>query len=181
MCAPSATLIGVERILFDVVVGMTSTSPFMRAVRALQKVPVLLDMLRRVWRYTRPRYTAGSVAVMFNARGDVLLVEHAFHAYHAWGLPGGYLDAREDPDQALVRELREELSLEAAVMQIVLVERSFGAHLDFAYLCDARGQIGSLSPELLDYRWVALSELPALRPFHRRAIENAAKLVSTSV
>ncbi len=160
---------------------MTPTSSLKRAARALQKVPWALNLLRKAWRYTRPRYTAGSVAVVFNAAGDVLLVEHVFHAYLPWGLPGGYLDAREDPDRALARELREELDLAIDVRQIVLVERNFTAHLDFAYLCHARGDIGTLSPELLDYRWVALHELPELRPFHRRAIEHAAALSETTV
>lgn len=159
---------------------MTQVSSLKRAARSLQKIPWALSAIRKIWRYTRPRYTAGSVAVVFNDAGEVLIVEHVFHAYQPWGLPGGYLNRRENPDGALARELREELQLEVDVRQIVLVERNFGDHLDLAYLCHARSSIGKLSPELVDYRWVEPSALPDLRPFHRRAIENAAQFYHPS-
>ena len=144
----------------------------------LQKQPHLLDLIRRVWRFTRPRYTAGAVAIIFNDAGEVLLVEHVFHAFIPWGLPGGYLDRREDPDKAVLRELREELELEAEISQIIRVERNFGDHLDFTYLCHPRGAVGKLSMELKAYRWIALVDLPVLPDHQREAIMEAAARVA---
>lgn len=147
----------------------------------LQRFPLLLDLIRRVWRFTRPKYTAGSVAVIFNDAGEVLLVEHIFHAFTPWGLPGGYVDRREDPDRALIRELREELELDAEALRVIAVERIYGNHLDFAYLCAARGVVGKLSFELNAYRWTNLDELPELTAFQQRAILDAAAWVQQFV
>ena len=44
-------------------------------------------------------------------QGQVLLVEHVFHPYAPWGLPGGWIDRNESPSQtAVIRELQEELN-----------------------------------------------------------------------
>lgn len=150
-------------------------------IRALQKTPWALDVLRRVWRFARPRYTAGCVGILFDDQNRVLVVEHAFHTPPVWGLPGGYLDRRENPDSAVARELREELKLHVEVGPVILVERHFGNHLDFAYLCRTTDTIGKLSPELVSYRWAAVDDLPDLRPFHRRAIDRAVNLKSKIV
>ncbi len=153
---------------------MTTNSSTHSFLFHLQRFPLLLDLIRRVWRFTRPKYTAGTVAVIFNDAGEVLLVEHVFHAFTPWGLPGGYVDRREDPDHALVRELKEELELEAEAVRVIAVERVYGNHLDFAYLCAARGTVGKLSFELNSYRWTNLAELPKLPKFQHRAILDAA-------
>ncbi|MDX2162522.1 MAG: NUDIX hydrolase [bacterium] len=149
------------------------TTPIIHAARKLRQFPWLMNAARDVWRITRPRYSAGSVGVIFNDTGAVLVVEHVFHAHCPWGLPGGYLDLREDPAVAVARELREELELDVTVGPVLAVERNYGAHLDFAYLCRAKNTIGRLSPELISYRWAHPAELPELIPFHRRAIAAA--------
>ena len=130
-------------------------------------------MIHRLWRLTRPHFTAGVIAVLFNPLGEVLLVEHVYHSAPRWGLPGGYVDRGEDPAESLARELREELDLSAEVGAVVAVERGYGSHLDIAYLCHSEGNIGKLCSELLDYRWVAPEQLPEVRPFHRKAIQQA--------
>lgn len=152
---------------------MTRSLSIKQSARSLQKIPFLLELIRKTWRFTRPRYTAGAVGVIFNESGAVLIVEHAYHAYTPWGLPGGYLDNREDPDHAVAREMLEELSLKVEVGPIVHIERNYASHLDLAYLCRVQGSIGALSSELISYRWSALDDLPDLSEFHRRAIAAA--------
>ena len=122
---------------------------------------------------TRPRYTLGVAAVILDARGAVLLVEHAYHPRFAWGLPGGWIDADEDPAAAVLREVREELSLDARICRLVHAARTAPNHIDIAFRCRANGEVGKLSHELLDYRWLDMDALPPLKPFHARAIELA--------
>ena len=76
--------------------------------------------LRRLERATRPAYqalsrlrrglTLGVRAVVTDEHGHVLLIEHTYVA--GWYLPGGGVERGESPEQALVRELAEEVGVE---------------------------------------------------------------------
>lgn len=139
-----------------------------------QQAPWMVSMGIRLVRWTRARFTAGVVGIVLNERGEVLLVEHVFHAPDRWGLPGGWMERNEPPHKALQRELREELGLHVSVLDPVLVEQgAHGAHLDIAFTCRAENQVQHLSAELLEYRWTPLDALPPLPPFHRAAVRAA--------
>ncbi len=146
----------------------------------VRKFPWAMQGAQTLWRFTRPRFSIGVVGVVFNAAGEVLLVEHVFHPYTPWGLPGGWVERGEQPDETLVRELHEELQLNAVVTRIVAMERPHTTHLDLAYLCRANGDVGALSGELLDYRWCDPDQLPAIRLFHRQAIQQAVSVYRDS-
>lgn len=131
-------------------------------------------MLKFGLRLTRVHFTAGAVGVVFNAEGKILLVEHVFHPEHPWGLPGGWIERRESPQDTLVRELQEETGLIVRDMLPVLIERSeYKKHLNIAFICYTQNDVQALSAELLDYRWAAIDRLPAMSPFHKAAVEAA--------
>jgi 8-oxo-dGTP diphosphatase len=144
-----------------------------RVSQFLQKAPWIVAFARSVWRIGQPKFTAGVVGVVFNDQGQVLLVEHVFHPYAPWGLPGGWIDRNESPSHTAVRELKEELQLTVEVTSLLLVEVDFGNHLDFAYLCNAISSVGILSSELLAYAWYDTGALPKLHRFHYKAIRSA--------
>ena len=152
-----------------------------RVAALVKRLPVALGMIHFLWRLTRPRFSAGVVGVLFNSLGEVLIVEHVYHAYPQWGLPGGYVDRGEDPHDTLARELREELELRVEVGRVVALERALAGHLDIAYVCQSDGTVGTLCDELLDYRWVSPDQLPAVQPFHRRAVQAALALTGVPV
>jgi 8-oxo-dGTP pyrophosphatase MutT (NUDIX family) len=149
-----------------------------RVAQFLQKAPWIVGIARSFWRIGQPKFTAGAVGVVLNAQNQVLLVEHVFHPYTPWGLPGGWVDRHENPSETIARELREELELTVEVDSLLLVEVDFGNHLDFAYLCHATSPVGNLSNELLDYRWYDMDALPKLRRFNVQAINIALKQMS---
>jgi ADP-ribose pyrophosphatase YjhB (NUDIX family) len=150
---------------------------WLRRVSAiLQRAPWLASLALRVWQLRQARFSAGVAGVVFNATGQVLLVEHVFHPHAPWGLPGGWVDRWEDPAQALRREMREELELDVSVGTVLLVELDYASHLDLSYLCVADGSIGTLSSVLLDYGWFDPAELPPLHRFHYRAIVRALEI-----
>lgn len=128
----------------------------------------------RLYSHFQPRYTVGVAAVIFNAEGRVLLVEHAYHPRFPWGLPGGWIGADEEPSAAIARELREELQLDARVLRAVHISKTAPRHIDLAFHCYALNPIGKLSHELLAYQWAALEHLPDIRRFHQQSIESAA-------
>lgn len=146
----------------------------------IRRAPWLANGARILWRIGQPKFTAGVVGVVFNASSQLLLVEHVFHPYHPWGLPGGWVDRRENPTDTIRRELKEELELSVEVGPVLLAQIDFGNHLDLAYLCHMNGSIGKLSDELLDYQWAAPTDLPHLQSFHHHAIKQALALRARS-
>jgi 8-oxo-dGTP pyrophosphatase MutT (NUDIX family) len=66
------------------------------------------DRTRRLWWRIRPSPHAGVVVVAFDDRERVLLARHSYGP-RAWTLPGGGIHRGESPEQAAVREIREEL------------------------------------------------------------------------
>lgn len=57
------------------------------------------------------------VAAVIERGGQVLICQRKISAAHAlqWEFPGGKVEPGEEPSQALARELREELGIEAAI------------------------------------------------------------------
>jgi ADP-ribose pyrophosphatase YjhB (NUDIX family) len=60
------------------------------------------------WFFTRPA-TRGVRAIAITPAGDVVLVRHSYLA--GWHLPGGGQNFGEAPQDAVLRELREEIGL----------------------------------------------------------------------
>lgn len=68
-----------------------------------------LQAVRRVyWRFGRPR-TWGVRALCFTPHGALVLVRHSYT--RGWFLPGGGRGRGEDPAEAMLRELREEIGM----------------------------------------------------------------------
>lgn len=134
--------------------------------RLFQQHPRVAAVLHSGYRMIQPRFTVGVVGVVVNAQGQVLLVEHVFHAI-PWGFPGGWIDRGEDPSACVRREIQEELGLTVEVERELLVRLTGRSHLDFAYLCRPTGEVSALSPELLSYGWYNLAETPPLVEFQQ--------------
>ena len=66
----------------------------------------------RVVRLGQRRFTVTAGAFVFDDEGRILLLEHEFRPDSRWGIPGGFLNKGEQPDDAMRRELREEVALE---------------------------------------------------------------------
>ncbi len=76
-----------------------------------------------------------------------------------WELPGGKLEAKETPDQALKRELLEELGIEVDSLRFFMNVRHFYTRYQVdlhAFFCRP---LDRPSPRQ-EYKWVSLDELP---------------------
>ena len=139
----------------------------------LRRFPSVLRLPYYLFSRLQARYSVGVAAVILDDSGRVLLVEHSYHPRFPWGLPGGWIGDDEDPAAAIIRELREELQLEADVIRVLHTSKTARNHIDLAFLCEAKCPVGKLSHELLDFAWVHCDELPEIKSFHRRSIEAA--------
>jgi 8-oxo-dGTP pyrophosphatase MutT (NUDIX family) len=125
--------------------------------------PVVRRLLVRVW---APSYTVGAICVV--VEGDrTLLVRQSYK--RLWGAPGGLLDRGEQPEDAAVREVREEVGLRVEVTGTPVPMVWPKLHrVDLAYRCRlATGVTPDAavpsSPEIEEARWFALTELPQLQ------------------
>jgi 8-oxo-dGTP diphosphatase len=110
-------------------------------------------------------------AAVLIENGRVLLTQRkaGTHLAGAWELPGGKVEAGEDPRDALRRELREEVGIEARVGEIVDVTfHRYDDGNDDVQKCvlllffEATREAGSPDPRAIDVgavRWAAGDEL----------------------
>lgn len=92
---------------------------------------------------------------------------------NCWDVLGGHIELAEDPEAALIRELREEAGIEAAVIGAPALHveddplRDDGLILDVWVVTTWSGDVTNLAPDEHDaLRWVSLDELPHLRLAH---------------
>jgi ADP-ribose pyrophosphatase YjhB (NUDIX family) len=124
-----------------------------------RKIPARL----RLWsvRATNARFTVTAGAVIFNRRGEVLLLKHRFRPGSGWGLPGGFLQAGEQPQDALRRELCEETGLEIDKVEIFSA-RSYrkSRQIEIVFVAQAEGEAQPKSLEIERAAWFAPATLP---------------------
>jgi 8-oxo-dGTP diphosphatase len=133
-------------------------------------------MRRWSMRVTHARFTVTAGALIFNDEGQVLLLKHLFRPGSGWGLPGGFLEAGEQPLDALRRELREEIGLEVESVQ-VFAARSFKKprQVEVLFRCRARGDPKPRSMEVERAGWFSPKSLPEGLPEDQRMlVERAA-------
>jgi 8-oxo-dGTP pyrophosphatase MutT (NUDIX family) len=70
---------------------------------------------------TLPRHIAGAGAILHDPAGRILLVQPSYRD-DTWEIPGGGLDAGEDPRQAVAREVREELGRDCVPGRLLVID-----------------------------------------------------------
>ncbi len=119
-----------------------------------------------------PKFAVGVVGVVFNAQNEILLFHHTYRGKRfPWGLPGGWLDPREDPAQGIVREMREETGLTVEVVRPLLIENAvLFRRLDLMYLCKITAGDFRTSSEVDAIQYFSRATLPAMLHTQRASI-----------
>jgi ADP-ribose pyrophosphatase YjhB (NUDIX family) len=114
-------------------------------------------------RLVEPRFTVTAGAVISDEQGRVLLLNHVFRAGSGWGIPGGFIEKGEQPEDALRRELREEIGLELEHAEIAFVRTlRKPAQVEIIFRCRAqRGSGNQQSIEIKSSEWFTLDHLPS--------------------
>ena len=118
------------------------------------------------------RIVLGVGAVIWNERGEVLLIRRLNPPrQNEWSLPGGRVEFGESLREAVVREVREETSLDIEVLAFIDVAELIddapagadGTHYVLVDFC-ARVLAGKLAAasDAADARWFSTPEIDAL-------------------
>lgn len=106
--------------------------------------------------------TINVVAAVIMKEGKVFATQRGYGEFKdGWEFPGGKVEAGESPEEALLREIREELEVEVNVGDLIdTIEYDYPAfHLSMkCYACTIAGG----SPHLLEHeaaRWLSADQL----------------------
>ncbi|MEK6282331.1 MAG: NUDIX domain-containing protein [Acidobacteriota bacterium] len=134
---------------------------------------MLNDLLGAIWRrtprrlkrwtmsFTHPRFSVTAGAVITDEPGRILLLKHRFRPGTGWGMPGGFIEKGEQPEEALRRELREEVGLEVEKIELFYT-RAFSKpmQIEIIFRCQAMGNPGQLNYEIERAEWFPPNGLP---------------------
>ncbi len=108
-------------------------------------------------------FSIGAFAIIFDENGQVLLSHR--RDMDAWNLPGGGVESRELPSEAVIREVREETGLEVVIERLVGVYGKVDKdELVFAFVCRVVGGQLALSDEADQHRYFAPDRIPPNTP-----------------
>ena len=89
-------------------------------------------------------------AIITNSQGQILLIERHHAGKHYFVLPGGHIDQGETPEQAVVREVREETGLTVTVDKLVRTETDGLGNLQHIFACTSGGGKPMLHPKSIE-------------------------------
>ncbi len=105
-------------------------------------------------------------AIIRNEDDELLVVQRGEESDHPlkWEFPGGKVQAGESEEECIIREIREELSMEIVIRgKLGNVDYDYGKKhiLLIPFVCDTLDELPMLT-EHVDFKWVSASELAGI-------------------
>jgi ADP-ribose pyrophosphatase YjhB (NUDIX family) len=112
-------------------------------------------------RFFNDQFSVTSGAIIINDEGKLLLLKHVFRAGVGWGIPGGFIKAGEQPEEAVRRELLEEAGLELKTVKVAFTRTlKTIQQVEILFYCSPNGTPEPKSMEIEEVGWFSLDELP---------------------
>lgn len=123
----------------------------------------------KIIRTSQSKFTVSVGAVVFNDENKVLLLDHVLRPASGWGIPGGFIEAGEQPHEAIKRELFEETGLEIEDVEMVWV-RTLYRHIEIIFRAKSSGEATVKSNELNSLGWFSFEAMPEEMPKGQKEI-----------
>ncbi len=132
---------------------------------------MLFNILGKIWkklpktfrrwltRRFQASFTASAAGVITNDRGQVLLLNHVLRPVSGWGVPGGFLNAGEQPEAAFRREILEETGLELKDIRLERI-RTMQRHMEIIFSATGVGKATVQSREITELGWFDVENMP---------------------
>jgi len=134
---------------------------------------MLRDLAESVWRrapkllrrwsvrLTNARFTVTAAGIISDSEDRVLLLKHRFRSGSGWGIPGGFIEADEQPEEGLRRELQEEIGLELQTLKLYKARSFKGTRqIEIIFYGRTHGTATPQSQEIKKAGWFTLDSLP---------------------
>ncbi|MFM9905145.1 MAG: NUDIX hydrolase [Pyrinomonadaceae bacterium] len=110
-------------------------------------------------RGTQETFTVSAAGIITNEKNEVLLLNHVLRPASGWGIPGGFLDANEQPEAAFRREIREEAGIDLMDVRIYRAN-TLRRHIEILFTAKGIGEARVGSREITELGWFAPDDLP---------------------
>ena len=134
-----------------------------------RKLPRIVRL--QIIRATQTKFTVSVGVVIFDQTERILLLDHVLRPKSGWGIPGGFINADEQPEDAVHREIFEETGLELENVKLWRV-RTNKNHVELIYFATSKGIAEVKSREIVEVKWFESNELPKEMPFSQKQIIN---------
>ncbi|CAN5251730.1 hypothetical protein BH20ACI2_BH20ACI2_20680 [soil metagenome] len=128
------------------------------------------NVRRWLIRLVHPTFTVSAAGIITNERGEVLLLNHVLRgSVSGWGLPGGFLEAGEQPEEALRREIMEETGIELIDVRLYSC-RIMRRHVETIMIAKSVGEAAVRSREISELGWYPIDHMPAEMSLNQKLV-----------
>jgi ADP-ribose pyrophosphatase YjhB (NUDIX family) len=115
-----------------------------------------------VMRMFQDQFLIGVTGIILNDKNEILLFKSSYRQTK-WGLPGGYIKAKEHPQEALEREIEEESGFAVSVDEELKIRTDReSARIDIGFVGKLMGGEFRKSSEVAEAKFFAFNDLPLL-------------------
>lgn len=115
-----------------------------------------------VMRMFQDQFLIGVTGIILNDKNEILLFKYSYRQTE-WGLPGGYIKAKEHPQEALEREIEEESGFVVSVDEELKIRTDREqARVDICFLGKLMGGEFKKSSEVSEAKFFSFNDLPML-------------------
>jgi 8-oxo-dGTP diphosphatase len=133
-------------------------------------------------------HVVSSVKALIANNGKYLFLYEPIHHGETWDLPGGKIEYGEEPEQSLIREVKEEVDIDITIIKSVGVWWYYSQNnkhqvICHTFLCEPIGEIkidltkNPADEHFSEYRWMTIDEV--LHDNNIRLTESLRKLLNT--
>ena len=126
----------------------------------LLKLPKSIQLF--VMRIFQDQFLIGVTGIILNEKNEILLFKYSYRQTQ-WGLPGGYIKAKEHPQEALEREIEEESGFVVSVDEELKIRTDReSARVDIGFVGKLMGGEFKKSSEVSEAKFFSFDDLPLL-------------------
>ena len=123
-----------------------------------RKTPYFIRL--KLIRGSQTTFTVSVGAAIFNEKGEILLLDHVLRPGSGWGIPGGFINAGEQPHEGIKREIFEETGLQIKNVEMLWM-RTINRHIEIIFRATASGEGEVKSREIVQLDWFETDKMPA--------------------